>query len=165
MNGPTPTHERRRFLRSVTTVSVVALSGIAGCLGGGGDGDSGPQTLSEEPDYGGWFANVGNYKSTRDLRGQDSVTVGVGVQANNGNLGFGPPAVAVSPGTTVTWDWTGEGGQHNVVATDGTFDSGKAVMRADATFQHTFATTGIFEYVCQPHRSVGMKGAVYVTEG
>lgn len=165
MDPPTVTTDRRGFLRGVTAASVVALAGSAGCLGGGGGDDSAPPTISEEPDYGGWFQGVDNYGRTRDLRGQDSVTVRVGVQANGGNLGFGPAAVAVSPGTTVTWDWTGEGGQHNVVAQSGAFDSGKAVIKASTTFEHTFQDAGIFKYVCEPHKTVGMKGAVYVTDG
>jgi halocyanin-like protein len=70
--------------------------------------------------------------------------------------------VAVSTGTTVVWEWTGEGGAHNVVAEDGTFDSGETVTEAGTTFEYTFEEAGTYTYVCTPHEAVGMKGAVYV---
>jgi len=49
------------------------------------------------------------------------VTVEVGTEANGGNFGFGPAAVRVDPGTTVTWEWVA--GSHNVEAEDGSFES------------------------------------------
>ncbi|PSQ57584.1 MAG: halocyanin domain-containing protein, partial [Halobacteriales archaeon SW_9_67_25] len=30
------------------------------------------------------------------------------------------------------------------------------------TFEHTFGEDGLFNYFCQPHKSVGMKGSVVV---
>jgi len=82
----------------------------------GGSGGGGP---SEEPNYDGFFDDVSNYDGTVDMRDADEVTVNVG--ANDG-LSFGPAAVAVSSGTTVVWEWTGQGGDHNVSATDGEFE-------------------------------------------
>ncbi|PSQ60783.1 MAG: halocyanin domain-containing protein, partial [Halobacteriales archaeon SW_9_67_25] len=32
------------------------------------------------------------------------------------------------------------------------------------TFEHTFGEDGLFNYFCQPHKSVGMKGSVVVGE-
>ena len=124
----------------------------------GGDGGSGGPA-----GYGDWFEDVGNYEGTRDLRGQDEVTVSVGA-GENGHL-FDPPAILVDPGTTVVWEWTGAGGGHNVVEENGAFDSGEPAAEEGTTFEHTFADAGdgdVFRYVCEPHQSVGMKGAVAV---
>jgi hypothetical protein len=63
------------------------------------------------------------------------------------------------------WEWTGQGGAHNVVAENGAFDSGEPVGEEGTTFEYTFADAGegdVFRYACSPHRGVGMKGAVAV---
>jgi halocyanin-like protein len=119
----------------------------------------------EEPDYGGWFDDVSNYDGTVDKRGTDRVEVTVGADGNNGNFAFGPPAIYVSPGTTVVWKWNGKGGVHNVVAEDGSYQSGDPVSEAGTTYERTFETTGISKYYCTPHKGLGMKGAVVVREG
>ncbi len=123
---------------------------------GGSDGES--EYLEAEPAYDGWFDDVDNYERTVDATGSDRVTVRVG--AGSG-LSFGPAAVAVSAGTTVVWEWTGEGGGHNVSAESGAFES-ETIEEAGHTFDHTFEEAGIHEYVCTPHQAVGMKGAVVV---
>ncbi|WP_435073399.1 halocyanin domain-containing protein [Halorubrum sp. HHNYT27] len=160
------TLDRRTFVR--TTAALGAATALAGCSGGGdggdggsggSDGDSGGQQfLSQEPDYGGFLEEANNYEQTLDMTDSDSVTVEVG--AGEG-LAFGPAAVAVSSGTTVTWEWTGEGGQHNVSGADGNFES-ETVGEEGHTFEHTFEESGVHTYACTPHEAVGMKGAVYV---
>src|SRR6056297_2807227 len=94
--------------------------GTAGGEGGGGGGGGGP------PDFGGFLDDVGNFDgSVTDARGQDSVTVAVGAQGNGGAFAFDPPAVHVDNGATVQFEWTGQGGGHNVVQDGGdTLDSG-----------------------------------------
>ena len=90
-------------------------------------------------------------------------TVEVGVQANGGAFGFGPPAIHVDNGATVEWDWTGEGGGHNVIsAPDGPLDSGEPVSQSGVQYKYTFDEDGIFTYICEPHEGLGMKGAVVV---
>ncbi|MDS0277636.1 halocyanin domain-containing protein [Halomicroarcula sp. S1AR25-4] len=128
---------------------------------GGGTAQQGPPA---NPDYGGWFDDVSNYDGeTLDRTGQDSVEIAVGAQGNNGAFAFDPPAVRVSPGTEVVFTWTGEGGGHNVVSDgDGPLDSGDPVAEAGTTYSYTFEETGIYKYVCEPHLSLGMKGAVVV---
>lgn len=86
----------------------------------------------------------------------------MGVRANDAYWGYGPAALAVTPGTTVYWDWTGRGGPHNVVGVDGRFDSGRAVEGDDHEFRQTFDDPGVYNYYCAPHRSVDMKGSVFV---
>ncbi len=155
--------ERRAFIGATTTGATLLLAGCSDDGGGDSedeaDGDGGSSgMLDEEPDYGDWFDDVDNYEGTVDMTGQDEVEVANG--AGDG-LRFDPAAVAVSPGTTVVWEWTGEGGQHNVAAADGSFES-DTVSEQGFTFEHTFEEEGVFEYICTPHEAVGMKGAVVV---
>ncbi|MFB6308846.1 MAG: halocyanin domain-containing protein [Haloarculaceae archaeon] len=177
-----PTLDRRTFLRSTGVVTAAgALAGCSGSGGSGGDGGdggggdggsdgggydgggSGDETVESSSDVSEWVSASDNYDGkTLVLTGQDEVTVAVGAEGNGGAFAFDPPAIKVSTGTTVVWDWTGEGGTHNVVAEDGTFDSGSAVSGSDVTFEHTFEETGTFLYKCVPHASLGMKGAVVV---
>jgi halocyanin-like protein len=143
-------------------VSLGMKGAVAVREGGGGDGDSGGEGPPDPPDYGGWFEDVSNFDGTVDRLGEDTVGVTVGSEANGGGFGFGPAAVRVSQGTTVVWEWNGEGGAHNVVAEDGTFDSGDPVDEAGTTYEYTFEEPGIYKYICEPHVSLGMKGAIVV---
>lgn len=78
--------------------------------------------------------------------------------------------MVVSTGTEILWDWTGEGGQHNVAAapdaqlgeSDYVFDPGQLLSAADTEYTDTFEETGRSLYQCEPHLAVGMKGAVVV---
>jgi len=179
--------ERRRFLR---LGSIAALGLVAGCStesttdtpdqesDGDGDGDSDggatptatltatPSTGGEEFDFGGWLSDTSNYDGTTvDMRGNGSVSIDVGASANDGAFGFAPPAVWVELGTEVSWEWTGNGGSHNVVAqSGGEFRSGDPTGEAETTFSQTFDDTGIVTYYCDPHQEMGMKGAVVVGE-
>jgi len=159
---------RRAFLRTATgAATATAATGVAAAQeegnesGGdseGGSGGGGP------PDFGSWFGNVGNFNDeTTDATGQDSATVEVGVEANDGAFGFGPPAIHVDNGGTVQFEWTGEGGAHNVVSDgDGPLDSGSAVDTSGVEYEHTFEEDGIYKYYCAPHEGLGMKGAIVV---
>lgn len=135
---------RRTFLAAT---AAGAAAGLAGCTSGGSSSG-----------YGDWFGDVENYDGEVDLTGQSSVTVAVGAEDG---LKFVEPAIVVDSGTTVTWEWTGKGGRHNVVERDGAFRS-EYHEKEGATFEHTFESTGVFPYYCEPHRSLGMKGGVRV---
>lgn len=157
-------HSRRTVLRILGATAVSTT--IAGCLGGSGEEseatrDPDATYVETAPDYDGWFDGVDNYSGTIDKRRQDEVLVRVG--AGSRGMAFDPPAVMVSPGTTVVWEWTGNGGTHNVVAQNSEFES--EYSSSDRfTFEHKFDSKGIHKYVCEPHRSTGMKGAVAVSE-
>ena len=128
-----------------------------------GDRGAGPAAVGE-PDYEGWFDDVSNFDGTVDRRGQSEVTVEVGAEGNGGYFAFSPAAIRVDPGTTVIWEWTGEGAGHNVVSEEGTDYSYESdlISEAGSTFEHTFEREGISKYYCLPHRAQGMKGAVVV---
>ncbi|WP_424003087.1 halocyanin domain-containing protein [Haloarcula salina] len=141
-----------------------ASGGETGTDGGSGGGGGGGGSSGGTPDFGGFLDPVGNFDGTVvDATGQDTATVEVGVQANGGAFGFGPPAIHVDNGATVQFEWTGEGGGHNVVsASEGPLDSGSATSSAGVNYEHTFEEDGIYNYVCVPHESLGMKGSVVV---
>ncbi|MBX0304027.1 halocyanin domain-containing protein [Haloarcula salinisoli] len=152
--------------RTVLAGTFGAVAALAGCQGSGDSGTpSGTPTGTATPaqmmniDYGEWFADTDNFDGTVDMRGQSSVTVSVGAAGNSGDFAFDPPAIRVDPGTTVVWEWTGNGGEHNVVADDDSFRSGDPVS-GDNTYERTFDTEGIHLYFCDPHDSLGMRGAV-----
>lgn len=153
----------------LTATGVAATVGLAGCTGGG-DGDSGgsggdatdsPTEQADSPDFDGWFDDVDNYNGVVDRTGESEVVVAVGAEGNGGNFAFDPAAVRISTGTTVVWEWTGQGSSHNVAAEDGAIES-ELTDEEGFTFEQTFESVGIVRYVCTPHESVGMKGAVVV---
>ena len=81
-----------------------------------------------------------------------------GNQVNIDGFAFVPATLTVSAGTTVTWTNRDEE-PHTVAASDGSFHS--PGMGTGATFTHTFATAGTFDYVCSIHPM--MHGTVVVT--
>lgn len=95
-----------------------------------------------------------------DWTDRDEATVVVG---GGDDYAFDPPAVRVTPGTTLVWEWSGNGGSHNVVHEDGAFES-ELVAQAGHTFEHRFVEPGTYLYYCFPHRRSGMRGAVVVEE-
>jgi len=120
-------------------------------------------------DYGGWFgASTGgetsNFDGTVDRTGQDSVTVEVGVEANGGSYGFGPAAIRVDPGTTITFEWISD--THNILIEEQPSGSGwggvQNIENTGFSHEHTFETEGMYKYYCQPHLALGMKGAIVV---
>lgn len=158
----TPT--RRTVLRTIP--ATLAVCGLAGCISGSGrdtgsERDPDESYVDTEPEYDGWLADANDYQGTVDRRGHAEVVVDVG--AGSRGMAFAPAAVIVSPGTTIRWEWTGEGGTHNVRHEDGQFESEYA-SSAGHVFTHSLDATGVYKYVCEPHRSTGMKGAVTVAD-
>jgi len=88
------------------------------------------------------------------------------VQVGAGEIAFGfsPPVVRIDAGTEVVWEWTGEGGAHNVETLDApeAFSSGEPVAEDGYTWSYTFETPGTYFYSCLPHQAAGMHGAVIV---
>ncbi|MFB6297553.1 MAG: halocyanin domain-containing protein [Salinirussus sp.] len=148
---------RRGFLAAAAGTGATAATGTAAAAEseGGSSGGGG------KPDFGGWLDPVTNFDSTADRTGQSEATVEVGVEQGGGPYGFGPAAIHVDNGATVKWKWIGEGGQHNVVHTEGGFES-DLFSEPGTHYERTFEEDGIYNYYCRPHKSLGMKGAVVV---
>jgi plastocyanin len=68
---------------------------------------------------------------------------------NIGNFSFGPAAVTVRPGTTVTWV-NGDDTPHTVVAADTRAFRSK-VLDTDERFSFTFNQPGTYAYFCSLH--------------
>jgi halocyanin-like protein len=135
---------------------------------GGGDSESGSggtptgtTSGGSSPSFGGWLSDVANYDGVIDETGNDAVTVQVGVDNGGQAFGFGPAAIQVSTGTEVTWEWTGDGGQHNVVGENADLES-ELTGESGFTYSQTFAESGTVRYFCSPHKALGMKGVVVI---
>jgi plastocyanin len=73
------------------------------------------------------------------------------------NFSFGPAALTVPVGTTVTWT-NRDDIPHTVVSTDGVFKS--KVLDTDEKFTFTFSKAGTYPYFCSIHPK--MTGKVIV---
>jgi plastocyanin len=74
------------------------------------------------------------------------------------SFSFGPDAVSVPAGATVTWT-NHDPFEHSVVAQDGTFQSQD--LSPGQSFAHAFTAPGTYQYVCGIHPT--MHGTVTVT--
>jgi halocyanin-like protein len=149
---------RRRFLRATSaTAGTAAVAGQA-------TAQETEESGNVEPDFGGWLSGVDG--GFQDARGQDEATVTVGAEGNGGNYAFSPAGLWVDPGTTVRYEWIGQGGAHNVVAEQGpaSLDSGDPVDATGVEYEFTFEEGGITDYFCSPHKGQDMKGSVAVGE-
>jgi len=152
---------RRRFV--LGTGAVISVGTLAGCTAddgnGDGNGDGVPDAISE------YMAGAQLYEdSMADRTGQDEVVISVGAGADG--VAFDPPAASIYSESTVRWEWTGDGGSHNVASvgeSDEEFRSGDPVESADETFERSF-DGGIQLYVCELHEDAGMLGALEVIE-
>lgn len=98
-----------------------------------------------------------------DYTGQNEVTIDVG--AGDVGFAFDPAAIRIDAGTTVSWEWTGQGGFHNVASvesSDSEFNSGNAVSEEGSTFEQSFQNAGIQLYQCTSHQANGMLGGIDV---
>ncbi|RAW46562.1 halocyanin [Halorubrum sp. 48-1-W] len=147
---------RRAFMRT---------AGGAAAAGGAATATAGTAAAQEEePDWP--SATEGNVGSYEDARGESEVTVSVG--AGDQGLAFDPTLLWVDPGTVITFEWTGNGGAHNVQTVEGEadLDSGDPVDEEGATYEYevTEDDAGITHYHCVPHTDVGMHAGLAVGE-
>ncbi len=70
------------------------------------------------------------------------------------NFSFGPSALTVPVGTTVTWT-NRDDIPHTVVSTDGAFKS--KVLDTDDKFSFTFSKAGTYPYFCSIHPKMTAK--------
>lgn len=176
----------------LTLGGSVLLGTVGGCLqftdsdeaaATGGDNATGTPTATPSPtpsvgevvdeDTVAWLGGA-EAVTFADRSDSDTATVTVGNADYEDE--FNPSVLRVTTGTTVTWEWIGVRGPHNVVSAaedpleddsmievgDGPLDSGDATAGADATYDHTFESTGTYRYYCQPHYSLGARGVVVV---
>ncbi|MDZ7746223.1 MAG: plastocyanin/azurin family copper-binding protein [Halobacteriales archaeon] len=141
---------RRGFLRAST--GAAAASGLVGTAAAQEDGNE---------------TGTGTGSGGGELPGSGTTeTVAVGPGAENI---FDPAELQVLPGTTVNFTWGSDG--HNVVPEsipEGATWEGKGeagvIFPEGTEYSHTFETLGTYDYVCTPHKSLGMVGAIEVVE-
>ncbi|WP_336338210.1 halocyanin domain-containing protein [Haloarcula brevis] len=160
---------RRQFLASTGLTALAATAGCVSAVGSDAAADSGTATGTATPEptpesLDDWLDDANGYDGEPARFGPAArPTVMVGEETDDG-LAFDPPVIEVPPGTLVRWDWTGHGGQHNVVALDGPFDSGRTNAQPGTGYRYFFEEPGEYRYVSEPHREDGMQGAVLVRE-
>lgn len=76
---------------------------------------------------------------------------------------FGPAAVTVSPGGTVTWIWAGSN-QHNVQWSSGpgTLPTNSPTQATGMPYTVTFNDVGTYRFACSLHSNMG--GTVFVAQ-
>jgi len=159
---------RRNFVRIAAVTTGV---GLAGCSSSsntdteGGDGGESTTTDGSDGGSGEEWTETSTVEMTAELA-------------------YSPKRIEVEAGTTVTWETAGEIG-HTVTAYEdelpdgadyfasGDFDSQDAAVEGynndqegnvpgGESYEHTFETTGTYEYYCIPHEMNGMVGYVKV---
>jgi len=149
--------KRREFVRTAGGATAAVAAGA------GATGSAAAQEVQPEWPSGVTSGNLGSYL---DARGQSEVTVQVG--AGDSGLAFDPTQLWVDTGTTITWEWTGSGGAHNVQTVEGggpaSLDSGDPVGTEGTTYEYevTEEDAGITHYHCVPHTAVGMHAGLAV---
>jgi len=160
-------YKRRTMLR--TAGAVVAGVSLAGCPDDDPEPEPEPEPDTPEGRVDEFLteheANL--YDGTvEDLTGEEELTIDVG--AGDDGLAYDPAAARIDVGTTIVWEWTGQGGAHNVYSNPGTddtdfdFRSGDPVDEEGHTWSYTFEEEGVSNYYCEAHRAVGHLGALIV---
>jgi plastocyanin len=145
--------ERRQVLKTSGVVLTAGVAGLAGCSGGNDD-----EAESSDP--------------TSDGSSGENSTVRM--VTSNGEYYFDPVGLFIEAGNTVTFE--NNEGSHSTVAykdgigqatttriPDGAEGWESSILTASgATFEHTFETTGTYDYFCAPHKSLEMVGRIVV---
>ena len=156
--------ERRQVLKTAGILATGGVTSLAGCSSGNGDGGGGEPTTTETPE------------PTTGSGGSKSESNTVMMVTEGENYYFDPIGLFVEPGATVTFEI--QSGSHSATAykkgtssasvtriPDGAdaFNS-EILSEQGATYEHTFETTGTYDYFCIPHKSLGMVGRIVVGE-
>lgn len=150
---------RRRYVQAL---GALAAGTVAGCADGGPDRGT-PGTIEAPGRVAAYLSETSNFEGyMTDETDAERPSVAVGAEGNGGFFAFDPPAMRIATETTVVWEWTGRGADHNVVEESDYFSSGESVSGEDATFELGFQEPGIYRYYCGPHEGVEMKGALVV---
>ena len=91
---------------------------------------------------------------------EDSQTVVISVDSTN--LRFSPSQVTITEGDTVRFFWSGQALPHNAVEANGVFDSGEPARAVDYAYTFERGSNGTYDFVCEPHESMGMVGQITV---
>jgi plastocyanin len=99
-----------------------------------------------------------------DLSEQEDSSKEYTITVDGTNLRFYPTALTINEGDSVRFLWGGEVLPHNAVEENGVFDSGEPEREVDYLYTFEFGQSGVYDFYCEPHQSVGMDGTITVTE-
>ncbi|MFB6279213.1 MAG: halocyanin domain-containing protein [Salinibacter sp.] len=150
--------EMRRLCRTMQATMQDIMHGEASSAAAGSVDEQVSENLDLKAQTEEWLGSTRGFETIEDRTGESEVVVKVG--AGTG-LSYAPAAVRVDPGTTIRWQWTGNGGLHNV-AFVGTEVNTPLRGEQGETFTYTFTEPGKYRYECTPHAAVGMRGVVIV---
>ena len=146
---------RRRLSLAGGLIALAVLSACGGAAAG--DGGAGSSTGSVAA------ASSSDAPMTMPATSQSSSAAAAPVSTDRvaiQGFAFGPQAVTIKAGTTVTWTQQDED-SHTVTADDNSFTS--QPLGNGQTFTQTFVTPGTYAYHCSIHPF--MHGTVVVTNG
>ena len=84
------------------------------------------------------------------------------ISVDSTNLRFTPSEVTITEGDEVRFFWSGQALPHNAVADNGYFSTGDPEREVDHTVEFPVGTNGTYDFVCEPHESMGMVGTITV---
>ena len=160
--------ERRQLLKTAGILATGGVTTLAGCSSENGDGGGGEPTATETPETTG--------DSGEETTGGSGDSNTVMMITEGSEYYFDPIGLFVEAGDTVTFEI--QSGSHSATAykegtssaevtriPDGaeTFNS-EVLSEQGATYEHTFETTGTYDYFCIPHKTLGMVGRIVVGE-
>lgn len=157
--------ERRQLLKTAGLTATGGITSLAGCSSSGnGDGGGTEPTTTE------------TQEPTTGSGGSKSESNTVMMVTEGGSYYFDPIGLFVESGDTVTFEI--KSGNHSATAykkgnslasvtriPDGAESFNSEVLSGQGTtYEHTFETTGTYDYFCIPHKSLGMVGRIVVGE-
>tara|TARA_B100000941_G_C28342248_1_gene467322 strand:+ start:71 stop:553 length:483 start_codon:yes stop_codon:yes gene_type:complete len=86
------------------------------------------------------------------------------ITVDSTNLRFYPESLTINEGDSVRFMWGGEFLPHNSVEENGVFDSGDPEREVDYLYTFNYEQSGIYNFFCEPHESVGMDGSITVLD-
>ena len=84
------------------------------------------------------------------------------VTVDGTQLRFSPDTIIVQEGDTVRFFWESQLLAHNAVEENGLFDSGDPQRNVEYNYTFQLGENGTYQYVCEPHASLGMVGTIIV---
>jgi len=86
------------------------------------------------------------------------------VTVDSTNLRFNPSTITLNEGDSVRFVWGSQALPHNAVEENEVFDSGEPARNLEYEYFFDYESAGVYDYVCEPHASVGMKGEITVQD-
>tara|TARA_B100001996_G_scaffold145722_1_gene110997 strand:- start:2144 stop:2638 length:495 start_codon:yes stop_codon:yes gene_type:complete len=86
------------------------------------------------------------------------------VTVDSTNLRFNPSTITLNEGDSVRFVWGNQALPHNAVEENEVFDSGEPARNLEYEYFFDYESAGVYDYVCEPHASVGMQGEITVQD-